>query len=116
MIKKCIKYSIVLALIFLYAFKGNLYANPCGQIKAEENEIIKSNVIADSKGTIETAPEVCNGGSFQYNIFKLKNQFGSNSSFSVKQNAARTLIEHLDILSFKVAKIPSYLFYRRILI
>jgi hypothetical protein len=111
---KSILYSLILALLFLVAFKGNTYAYACGEIKAQQNETLKSDFLSDTKGTVEALPEVCNGGSLQYNIFKLKDHFGNNSSFSVKQNAGQAIVEYLDILSFKIAKIPGYLFYRRI--
>jgi hypothetical protein len=116
MIQKVIKYPLILALILLFAFKGSVCANSCSQIKPQQNEILQSDFLTDAKGTIESVPEVCNGSSFQYTIFKLKKQFGNNSSFSVKQNITQTLIEYLNISSAQIAKIPCYLFYRRILL
>jgi hypothetical protein len=116
LVKYCLKYSLILSLIFFSVLKGSLYANNTSQIKTQENEILKVDFLNDAKGTVGAVPEVCNGGAFQFNIFKLKNQFSSNASFSVGQNAARTLITYLLIKSGKAAKIPCYLFNRRILI
>jgi hypothetical protein len=116
MTQKCLKYSLIPVLIFLFAFKGGVCANSCGQIKSQQKEILQSNFLTDAKGAIESVPEVCNGSSFQYTIFKLKKQFGNNSSFSAKQNITETLIEYLNISSAQIAKIPCYLFYCRILL
>jgi hypothetical protein len=116
MAKNHLKYSLILTLIFLCSLKGDLYANDCGQIKSHDKESFTTDFLSDANGIITAIPEVCNGGTFQYNILKLKNKFGGNAFFSFDQNITWSFITDLYILSHKVSKIPYYLFNRRILI
>lgn len=113
---KYIRLTVVFTFIFLNVFRCN--ANPGNTIQssAGKNDIIQSELLIDAKGVIEPAAEVCNGGIFQQNIHKLKNSFGSNDSFSVKQNASTSFISYFYSLQSEIAKIPLFLFNRSIII
>jgi hypothetical protein len=114
--RKFLKYPLILAVILLTALRGNLCALTSSQISASRNEVLKSETLLDAKGIIESTPELCNGGSFQNSINKLKNLSGNKISFSTKQKITTAFIVYLLISSFETSKTPIYLFNRSILI
>jgi hypothetical protein len=111
-----IKHFFLLAFILLSAFRGSMYANAVEKIDHQKNEVIKTAVLIEEKGIIESMPEVSNGAAFQYNIFKLKNSFGSSCPLVMKNKVSSAFTIHTQLLLSEKAKTPLYLFNRSILI
>jgi hypothetical protein len=109
MLNKCIRFSILLA-VLVSAFSGNSYATNSARSCPERNETIKSILLSETKGIIESVPEIGNGGSFQQTIFKLKNSFGNNPSFSSKHNITAALIEQMYLCSTERSVCSIYMF------
>lgn len=112
-LSKSIKYPLVLALLFSYALSGNIPAK-YNSVKVSPEEKIQSGMLPEGKGIIENASEICSGGAFQFNVFKLKNSFGTDTSFFIKQNSGRSVISYLSDAFHKDPKIPRYLYFHNI--
>ncbi|MCW3070557.1 MAG: hypothetical protein JWO44_447 [Bacteroidetes bacterium] len=115
-LRKYIRSSLLLAFILLSALRGNVYATVCPDAGNRCNDILKAELLVEAKGIIAAAPEICNGGAFQQSIFKLKNSFGGNTSFSSRLKVTTALIALIHIAHFETAKTPRYLFNRSIII
>jgi len=114
-LSKHIKTLLLICFIVTNAIVGNAHSVVSGDLH-QQNDVLKSGLLLDSKGIIEPVSEICYGGSFQLNIYKLKNSFGSNSSFSVKQNATSAFISWIYTFKSDTGRIPLFLYNRRILI
>jgi hypothetical protein len=115
-LRKYIKFPLILAFVLLSALRGNVYAAACTDAGNRSSDILKSEMLTEAKGIIQSSPEICNGGAFQQNIFKLKNAFGGNTSFSSRLKVTNSLITLIRILQSEIAKTPRYLFNRSIII
>ncbi|MCW3102817.1 MAG: hypothetical protein JWO09_1257 [Bacteroidetes bacterium] len=114
-LRKYIKFPVMLVFILAFALRGNVYAVPANP-GSSAGHILKGELLAEAKGILEAAPEVCNGGAFQQNIFKLKNSFGGNTFFSSRLKVTTALIALIHIAHFETARTPRYLFNRSIII
>jgi len=115
-LRKRIKFSLMLVFILAFALRGNVYAAACGDPGSGPSHILKGEMLAEAKGILEAAPEICNGGAFQQNIFKLKNSFGGNTCFSSRLKITTAVIALIRIAHVETAKTPRYLFNRSIII
>jgi hypothetical protein len=115
-LNKYIKLTILFTFIFPNVFRCNAGSGNTIQSSTDKTRYSQIELLIDAKGVIEPAPEVCNGGVFLQNLYKLKNSFGSNDSFSVKQNASISFISYFYSLQSEIEKIPLFLFNRSIII